>query len=87
MSSRETSDQSRSASPSSYNRVTTPDSSTDLGDAFKKPNRVDDIAKNWEYHASLPKVPSSNNGKELGPLAIDSGTPDAWVPRDERMYV
>ncbi|PWN37679.1 nitrate reductase [Meira miltonrushii] len=38
-----------------------------------------------EYQSYLPHVPNATGGKSLQPLALDAGTPDAWIARDERM--
>jgi nitrate reductase (NAD(P)H) len=35
-----------------------------------------------EYHKEYPPLPET---LKVEPLPIDAGTPDAWVPRDERM--
>ena len=73
-------EESSSGSSSSSND---PSDST-LASGLTTPNsddRQDGLSK---YGSQLPPVPEPEGGK-LQPVALDAGTPDAWVGRDERM--
>lgn len=61
---------------------TTPNSEQDQQNV-KIPDTYDEEIS-VEYSDQLPKVPGPWL-EGLEPLAIDSSTPDAWIPRDERM--
>lgn len=67
-------------SDGSTSTPTTPNSEEDQ--QVKLPSSDDDISA--EYNDQLPPLPKAWQ-EGLEPLAIDSSTPDAWVPRDERM--
>lgn len=63
-------------------RLTTPNSENSGSDKAMSDHEDGTTSK---YGTDLPRVPDANDGKILGPLSIDAGTPDAWVARDERM--
>lgn len=75
-----TASSSGSSSPHVETGATTPDERAEAGSTKLAP--LSPTTDDSVYGPLLPRVPKSDDVK---PLAIDAGTPDAWIPRDERL--